>query len=35
MFLAKYKGKNLMMHIKLFWNFSIRNESLQGLEENK
>ena len=32
-FLAKYKGKNLMMEIKLFQNFWTRNESLQGLAE--
>ena len=31
----KYKGKNLMMQIKLFRNFWIRSESIQGLAEKQ
>ena len=35
MFLARYKRKNLMLQIKLLWNFWIGNESLQGLGEKQ
>ena len=35
MFLARYKRKNLILQIKLLWNFWIGNESLQGLAEKQ
>ena len=35
MLLARYKGKNLILKIKLLRNFLIGNESLQGLAEKQ